>query len=307
MSADRAEAWRCIHAGLVAFACGDAAGVPWETRRPEEIDAQAIASLPQHRGWPAGAVSDDTTFLLSTAQTLAAGDLSPRALLARLAADLPCARGAGRTSRAAIERFVRTGATRAEDGATNGAAMRALPIGWASPAAEVDHRVRIGIDFARATHGDPSAVLAAVAVAAMGTWSVEAAPIDAIIDRALAEARLAAGLLGAGASLLAPIEGAARGRWRAPAEGVPFQGIETVAAVVLVLRAARSTEDCIVRAVCLGGDTDTTAAIAAGIFAAWRDGPPAAWHQRVPILGKHDFAALAQQLVERRMTGASRP
>jgi ADP-ribosyl-[dinitrogen reductase] hydrolase len=294
------DAERRIYAGLTAFACGDAAGVPWETMRPDEIDIQTIPLLPQRRGWPSGAISDDTIFLLSTARTLVSGEIAPRALLRRLAADLPLARGAGRTSRAAIERFLRTGVIRATNGATNGAAMRALPIGWASAVARADERVRVGIEFARATHGEPSAILAAVAVAAMGAWSVEGAPIDQTTDRGLAEARVALSLLGVEAILLAPIECAIKDAWHPPPNGVPFAGIETVAAVITVLRAAQWIEDCIIRAVRLGGDTDTTAAIAAGIFAAWRDTPVVSWRDEVPFLRENDLAAIAQQLARRR-------
>jgi ADP-ribosyl-[dinitrogen reductase] hydrolase len=176
-----------IWVGLVAFACGDAAGVPWETMPPV---ADAVPRLPAHRDWPTGSVSDDTMFLLSTAQVLASGNPSPRALLEQLAADLPRARGAGRTSRAGIERFIQTGQTSAKTGATNGAAMRALPIGWASPAKDVKRRVGQGIALARATHGDRSAIAAAVAVAAMGAWSVEGASIGEVVDQGSIEARV---------------------------------------------------------------------------------------------------------------------
>jgi ADP-ribosyl-[dinitrogen reductase] hydrolase len=56
-----------IRAALTSFACGDAAGVPWETMRPEQIEPRRIPSLPGRRGWPRGSVSHDTIFLLSVA------------------------------------------------------------------------------------------------------------------------------------------------------------------------------------------------------------------------------------------------
>jgi len=289
-----------IRIGLIAFACGDAAGVPWEMKRPEEIVPEEIPNLPIRGDWPQGSVSDDTVFLLSTAQVVASGSASPHALLERLAADLPRARGAGRTSRTSIERFVTTGETRAKSGSTNGAAMRALPIGWASAARRMDERVRLGIDLAAATHGDSSAILAAVTVAAMGAWSVEGEPIDVVIDCALAEARSAVELLGAQPALLAPLEGAADGEGQAPEDGVPFLGMETVAAVMSVLQQAASTEDCIIRAVCLGGDTDTSAATAAGIFAAAMGDEAISWRDRVPLLTDHAIMDLPARLARRR-------
>jgi len=289
-----------IRAGLVAFACGDAAGVPWETMRPEEIAADKIPSLPERRGWPRGSVSDDTVFLLSMAEVVTSGSATRRALLERLAADFPRARGAGRTTRAAVERFVAEGTLYTDRGATNGAAMRALPIGWASAARHVEERVRLGIDLAHATHGEASAIAAAIGVAAMGAWSVQGAPIGRIMDQALSETQSALDLLGAPLDLIAPIEGAAKGEWQVPSDGVPFLGIETVAAVVAVLRKSVSTEDCIIRAVCLGGDTDTCAAIAAGIRAGATGDDAISWRDGMPLTADPVMARLAEGLALRR-------
>src|SRR5690606_33665932 len=46
-----------IRAGILAFACGDALGVPWENRPVAEIDAARLDELPQRPGWPRGATS----------------------------------------------------------------------------------------------------------------------------------------------------------------------------------------------------------------------------------------------------------
>ncbi|MFN4282315.1 MAG: ADP-ribosylglycohydrolase family protein [Alphaproteobacteria bacterium] len=289
-----------IRAGLTAFACGDAAGVPWETMRPEDIDPQKIPSLPDWRGWPRGSVSDDTIFLLSVAEVIASGNPTPQGLLERLAAELPRAWGAGRTTRAAVERFLAERTLHADGGATNGAAMRALPIGWASTAGQVEHRVHLGIELARTTHGEPSAIAAAVAVAAMGAWSIEGEPVDSIIAQALSETRLALDLLEASPALMRPIESAAEGEWRVPDEGVPFLGIETVAAVVTILRQTRSTEDCIIRAICQGGDTDTCAAISAGIYAGATGDVAISWRDDVPLADDPAMARLAEGLAWQR-------
>jgi hypothetical protein len=79
-------------------------------------------------------------------------------------------------------------------------------------------------------------------------------------------------------------------RWRAPRTGdrpavaaavaVAAMGAWSVEGVVSVLRQAASTEDCIIRAVRLGGDTDTCAAIAAGIFAATTGDETISWRDR---------------------------
>lgn len=86
-----------IRAGLTAFACGDALGVPWEGRSPAEIDPAALDGLPHRRSWPPGATSDDTEQLVLVAENLIAsgGTGDPRAFLDALAAALPAMRGAG--------------------------------------------------------------------------------------------------------------------------------------------------------------------------------------------------------------------
>ena len=161
-------------------------------------------------------------------------------------------------------------------------------------------RVGRGIALARATHGDRSAIAAAVAVAAMGAWSVEGASIGEVVDQGSFEARVAVDHLGASRSVLAPIERAVHGAWQTPETGVPFLAIETVAAVVSVLRQAVSTEGCIIRAVRLGGDTDTCAAIAAGIFAATTGDETISWRDRVPLLADPALLQLARRLARRR-------
>lgn len=289
-----------IRAGLIAFACGDAAGVPWETMRSEDIDPERIPSLPDWRGWPRGSVSDDTIFLLSVAEVIVSSQPTPKILLERLAADLPRARGAGRTSRAAVQRFLAQGTLQAEGGATNGAAMRALPIGWASAAGQAERRVHMGIELARTTHGEPTAIAAAVAVAAMGAWSIEGEPLDRIIAEALSETRLALDLLGAPPALIDPLEDAAEGKWQVPDKGVPFLGMETMAAVVTVLRQAPSTEACIIRAIRKGGDTDTCAAISAGIHAGATGDDAISWRDDVPLVDDPVMARLAEGLAWRR-------
>ncbi|MGH7733235.1 MAG: ADP-ribosylglycohydrolase family protein, partial [Gemmatimonadales bacterium] len=62
------------------------------------------------------------------------GDGDPAAFLTDLAEQEPAIRGLGPTTTAAIERFRRGDETVGSHGrATNGAAMRALPIGWVLP------------------------------------------------------------------------------------------------------------------------------------------------------------------------------
>jgi len=126
-----------INGALTAYACGDALGLPWE--RPPDANTHAapsqIEQLPAREGWPRGATSDDTALTLLVAHHLADrdGDGDPAAFLADLAEQEPTIRGLGPTTTAAIERFRRSETGASPGRATNGAAMRALPIGWVLP------------------------------------------------------------------------------------------------------------------------------------------------------------------------------
>jgi ADP-ribosyl-[dinitrogen reductase] hydrolase len=121
--------------GIVAYAAGDALGVPWEGSTPSEVRWEALEALPARGDWPQGATSDDTAQLLLVAEYLveANGQVDERDFLGRLAKALPRMRGAGPTTQAALRRFLATGELHATDGSSIGAAMRALPFGWATP------------------------------------------------------------------------------------------------------------------------------------------------------------------------------
>jgi ADP-ribosyl-[dinitrogen reductase] hydrolase len=66
-------------------------------------------------------------------------------------------------------------------GNTVGAAMRALPIGWAMPPAAAEQRRATTIRLSSTTHGAPAAIASACVVAAMASWALERWPIDAVV------------------------------------------------------------------------------------------------------------------------------
>src|ERR687895_2121959 len=109
-----------LRAGIVAYAAGDALGVPWEGSTPEEVRWEALEELPARGDWPRGATSDDTEQLLLVAEYLveANGQIDERDFLARLAKALPRMRGAGPTTQAAVRRFLTTGELHATDGSS---------------------------------------------------------------------------------------------------------------------------------------------------------------------------------------------
>jgi len=287
-----------IEAGLIAFCAGDALGVPWEGEPPERIDLSRLAELPLRDGWPRGATSDDTAQTLLVARELvrSGGDPDPARFLDALADALPSMRGAGRTTRAAVERWrsEHTPVAPAGVGATNGAAMRALPIGWATAPAAVHERQALVRTITGTTHGDGRALAAASAIAAMGSYAAAAAPLLSV---------LAAGIEEAGAYGRGDLTSAAVGSWRPPEEGVPFESLPTVAAVMAALRAGGDSPGGVMRAaVELGGDTDTVAALAGGIAAARSGGLDGVdWLDEVELPAAADeLASLAQGLTALR-------
>jgi ADP-ribosyl-[dinitrogen reductase] hydrolase len=152
-----------IRAGILAYAAGDALGVPWEGSTPDEVRWEALEALPPRGDWPRGATSDDTEQLLLVAEYLveANGQIDERDFLGRLAKALPGMRGAGPTTQTAVRRFLATGELRAIEGSSIGAAMRALPFGWATPVAAAAQRRELTIRLSRTTHGAPEAIISA--------------------------------------------------------------------------------------------------------------------------------------------------
>jgi ADP-ribosylglycohydrolase len=258
-----------IRAGLVTFAAGDALGVPWEGQPPYKITPDQIAAIPARNDWPQGATSDDTGQTLLVARHLVdtGGQPSERAFLDQLSQDLPAMRGTGPTTTAAVHRYRQTGQLNAASGDTNGALMRILPAGWASPATHAERRRDVVTRLTRVTHGGPEAIAAACAVAAMASYAVEGCPARALIAVALDELEHASGKHSATAVLLETAQAAGQGTWRPGAEGVPLVAAQTLAALLHVLATCGDDVDAAMRyAVGLGGDTDTVAAITGGIL-----------------------------------------
>jgi ADP-ribosyl-[dinitrogen reductase] hydrolase len=235
---------------------------------PDEVRWEALEALPARGDWPQGATSDDTEQLLLVAEYLVEvnGQVDERDFLDRLARALPRMRGAGPTTKAAVRRFQATGELHATDGSSIGAAMRALPFGWATPVAAAAHRRELTIRLSRTTHGAPEAIISACVVAEMAAWAIEQHPIDTVVAAGVREADHLARLYGLRPTALQPLQQAASGD-RAPsaAEMVP-DAVSTVASVLYVSREATSLATAMKDAVALGGDTDTAAALVGGIL-----------------------------------------
>jgi ADP-ribosylglycohydrolase len=225
--------------------------------------------LPAREGWPRGVTSDDTALTLLVARHLAErdGGCDASAFLAELAEREPMIRGLGPTTTAAIEHFRRSGQAVASVGrATNGAAMRALPIGWVLPHSQPNRRREVAIEMSRATHADAAAVVAACVIAACASWALEGATPAVLLRVAAEEAGEAARAVDTDTRLAEMLTQVSTGTWQAPAEGVSLDPYDTVAAVLSCVALAPSLRGGLVSAVQLGGDTDTVAALVGGLL-----------------------------------------
>jgi ADP-ribosylglycohydrolase/tetratricopeptide (TPR) repeat protein len=257
-----------IAAALIGYACGDAYGVPWEGQPPSAIDLGRVREVPQRSGWPAGATSDDTALTLLVAEHLADhGEPRPGEFLTVLAERAPGIPGLGPTTAAAISQFRSTGGSPTRDGNTNGAAMRALPVGWATPIHAAERRRDWAIALAAATHPGAEAQCTAAVVAACGSWAIDGADPELLIDVAAEEADVAVRATGADPAIVAEIHAVAAHTWTPPAGGISLHPYPTLLAVLHCIHTAAGLRQAIDAAVGLGGDTDTTAALVAGLLA----------------------------------------
>lgn len=259
-----------IAGALTAYACGDALGLPWENFPPADSSLAEIEALPARQGWERGATSDDTALTLLVAQHLAerGGAADARVFLQTLAAAAGSIPGLGPSTIGAIEHFHANGEPPTSGGTTNGAPMRALPVGWATPLADPDRRRQLTIELTRATHPDPEALSAACVTAACASWALEDASSQLLLDVAIDEEAQVRSVCGASERLGGMLASLRAGTWRPPSQGISLDPAETVTAVLTSVMRASSLRDGLARAVGLGGDTDTVAAITGGLLGA---------------------------------------
>jgi ADP-ribosyl-[dinitrogen reductase] hydrolase len=295
---------RRIRAGILAYAAGDALGVPWEGKPASEVHRQLLEELPQRHGWPKGATSDDTAQMLLVAQHLidTNGRADEREFLELLTRALPNIRGPGPTTTAAVRRFIETGEVHATEGATIGAAMRAPPIGWATPLIAAEHRRELTVRLSRTTHGSPMAIASACMVSAMAACAIEQGSIVSVLGAGLLEAVHMARRRWLGPDAVDLLRQAAAGRWAPPTDARPLDAVATVGCVMHVLREVEGLAAALEYAVSLGGDTDTVAAITGGVLGCGGEDVEAQipWLSRVALPEVELIEHLAEGLWELR-------
>lgn len=320
---------------LMGGALGDALGMPTQTLSPEEIAAtfgkvtDFAAPRDDHpvsRGLPAAAVTDDTEQTLLLAKTLLASedafdDLLWVEALVDWEADVR-GRGSydllGPSTKRAID-AIRGGVSPLEAGRhgdTNGAAMRAAPVGILMRPDPLDRLIDKVAETCRSTHNTSVAIAAAAAVAAAVSAGVSGAGWRESAILAVEAARRAHhhGHWTAGADIATRVAWAlelVEGLDRDDALqqvihliGTSVASQESVPAAFAVLSIADGDAwEAAVLGANLGGDTDTIGAIAAGIAGAC-SGFSKLPADKVSSLRGIDLAAvkvLVSTLVDRRL------
>jgi ADP-ribosyl-[dinitrogen reductase] hydrolase len=289
---------------LLAYIGGDALGLPWEGRPPEEVRLDELEALPEREAWPSGSTSDDTALTLLVAEHLArSGGLGdPLQFLAQLVSRSESIPGLGPSTTRAIAHFRATGTPDSSGSDTNGAPMRALPLGWALPPAADDRRREWTQALTRMTHTGRDAVTAACVMAACASWAIEGAPPSLLVEVAADEAVV----VGRDTEVATALGALRRGRWSPPSQGISLAPGETVAAV---LHCCRATDGDLVAglrsAVGLGGDTDTVAALVGGLLGCRLAPDDVAgrlgWLDRVNLPSPEQLSRLASALTALRL------
>ncbi len=214
---------------LLAYAAGDAFGVFYEFLDvPEKNVPQELKGKD---GWPFGGVSDDTLLSVLTINSLKMSSPVEAAeeFLMQLRIAVPRLRGLGPTTRTALGLEVKSD-ERGVIGETNGAIMRSALCGLYLDENR-DEWIKALVEV---THKSPKAVECAQIAA--GLFAGEEFPDYA--------------------------------DWIPPVSGVSLDPLETLQAVVWVVKRAKNCADAFALACSLGGDTDTVAALSGALFAA---------------------------------------
>ena len=290
-----------IEGGILGALVGDAFGVPVEFSQRRERIADPVVGMRGYGSWsqPPGTWSDDGALLLCTAESLlkgvdldlaggnylrwwrnghfsARGDVfdigmaTERALL-RIAGGEPAARAGGIT----------------EHDNGNGALMRILPVALRFPSASPAALLGLAGDFSAITHGHPRSRLACGFLCLVAQCLARGEP-------ALDAWRQAVAYFNSSA-MVPEVEAAHFSRVCAPGfpdlseDTINSSGyvIDTLEAALWCLLQGGSFSDITLRAINLGGDTDTTGCVTGGLAGVLygRTSIPSTWLDTLP---QHD-------------------
>lgn len=306
-----------IAGGLQGLLIGDALGVPYEFHDAADIPSLALIDFEpptdfprSHNGVPPGTWSDDGAQALCLLSSLLtcdgldlrnfAGQLLNWAAWGYLAVD-------GHVFDIGIQTYraleaLKAGASPEQSGPTgeydngNGALMRVLPLAlWHM--GDDESLIAMAAKQCLPTHGHPRS---AVACAMLCLWArAELAGLPSSWEQADASLRRLGPKVGLPPDEIDLVLDPAQLQ-RTSGTGYVM---DTLWSARLVLAHARDYADAVRRAIALGNDTDTTAAVAGGIAGIrfGLSGIPATWRER--LRGKDILDDLQEALIRRYQTG----
>lgn len=316
-----------FHGCLLGGAVGDALGAPVEFLSDAQIRAQfgpeGIGDFAPAYGLR-GAITDDTQMTLFTAEGLirgmvrmrdrgfaslagttahaylrwleTQGERAPEGLVARgypgwLVRErrLHAQRAPGATCLSALRAMEGLGAPARNDRKGCGGVMRVAPAGLFAAVGQARcEAFELGCELAALTHGHPSGILPAGALALMVQRLAEGADLRAAIAEAVARVRAQADhdeTLGALERARSLADAGADPRAAIAALGAGWVAEEALAIAVYCALVARDFRHGVLLAVNHGGDSDSTGAITGNLLgAAWGlDAIPAAWREAIEL------------------------
>jgi len=263
---DLSDISKKISTSVIAYAAGDAFGVPYEfsPRRSRN----SMSTVESRDGWPFGGVSDDTFLTIMTLNTLNFRKPSEAAsqFLKALLERAPKLRGLGPTTRSALGLPISEN-ERKLVGNTNGGMMRTALTGMAFLPMERDERRAWVKESVMVTHKSKNAVDAAILLSAFFSDAVQEGcrtPKLEDFERILSEEFEE---IAKNSTAYRQIIGLSE--WLSPAQGISLDPFETMFAVLWTVLNAENISDVFALASSLGGDTDTVCALSASLYVAW--------------------------------------
>ena len=306
---------------LLGLAVGDALGASVEFKAPGTFAPLTDLVGGGPFDLPPGAYTDDTAMALCLAESLVEhGDFDPADQLRRYAgwyrhghnASTGTCFDVGTATRAAIERFERTGqpfpGDAAPDAQGNGPLMKLAPVAMAyaaCPEAAVEHAAQ----SARTTHGAREAVDAARWFAAVLVAALRGAGNEDLLGPE-------GGAIGAEGlhPAVAAVAGGSYAHRAPPQIRAGGRAVEALEAALWAVHGADGYADAVLRAANLGDDADTAAAIAGQLAGALHgvEAIPASWLARLVHRDRlehlaDDLLALAGQLGAEDVAARLRP
>jgi ADP-ribosylglycohydrolase len=239
---------------VLAYATGDAFGVAYEFE-PKVTEVPKV--MLGKADWPAGGVSDDTLLSLMTIACLEASnpEAAREIFVSKLREAAPSLRGLGPTTRHALGIFVEEREV-GIIGTTNGGMMRTalLSLGFSN-----QEQRQLWVDqLCKATHFKTESRYAALVIAEIFATALTSSYFDAdealvdAIEKTIAPPEVRTALM----ATFVPAEG-----------GISLNPLESLLAVLWIVRQAGTVWDAYELAIKCGGDTDTIAALSSALIA----------------------------------------